>query len=338
MSDQRAWLDSAASWVRSRIMADGSAEDDSLAVDTRPTSSTAENSPAHIEPLHCGEMIGGLRLERLLTPGGSGAQVFVASEPKSGQGFAVKVFALSAVKSTGLGPTDHEIEAARSRFLRESSIAASLKHRDIVRVLNAGEERGHGYLVMDLLEGSNLIRYTRPDRLLPEPVALGIVARVASALAYAHAHGVIHRDIKPANVMVDLPRDRVTITDFGIASLAHTEHQRGDAVVGTPATMAPEQLLDAPVDGRADLYAVGVLLFQLLTGRLPFEGETIKDLAHAVVHDRPLRIADCRPELPSELSNLVAGLLEKAPRRRPGDGDMVARALLALSRRLQKSA
>lgn len=255
--------------------------------------------------------------------------VYVGIDPCTQDAFAIKTFALAQA-------LDVSLDDARHRFRRESRIAASLRHPDIVRVHAAGEEAGHAYLVMELLSGRNLARYTQAAQLLPEPVVLEIGARVAGALAYAHAHGVIHRDIKPANVMLDLTRHRVTLMDFGIATLADLEHQRGASVFGSPATMAPEQLIDAPVDARADLYALGVVMFQMLTGRLPFQGRTVERLAEAIVHEPALRLGTLRPDLPPSLGMLIDGLLEKSPARRPSNGDLVVRALRASVRELTR--
>ncbi len=320
----REWLDSAFTWVRSRI---SDAGEPGAAVE--PALPDLQPEPQALGP---GVMLGGLRLDRCMTGGGSGAQLFAAVDPASAQTFAVKVFDLSAIHRGA--------DEARKRFLHECGVAASLRHPDIVQVFRNGEEDGRAFLVMELLSGSNLTRYTKPSRLLPEPEVLRVGSRIAGALAYAHAHGVIHRDIKPANVMFDSRRNRVTITDFGIASLAHADHRPGrkSAVVGSPASMAPEQLTDGLIDGRADLYALGLLLYQMLAGRLPYEARTIPQLVDAIVHGRMQRLEQHRPDLPSQLCQLVDRLLDKLPSRRPDNADRVAQALLALSTRLATSA
>jgi serine/threonine-protein kinase len=324
-SMHREWLDSAFTWVRSRI-ADPGADPGVAAAEVPPDPAPAvEVDPPVLGP---GATLAGLRIERRIAEGASGAQLFAAVAPIGGQTFAMKVFDLKALPSGA--------DEAHKRFVHECGVAASLQHPDIVRVYGSGEEAGRAYLVMELLTGSNLTRYTKPPRLLPEPEVLRIGARVAGALAYAHAHGVIHRDIKPANVMFDAGRNRVTITDFGIASLAHADHRPGQrrAVIGSPASMAPEQLTDGQVDGRADLYALGLLLYQMLTGRLPYDAKTIPQLTDAIVHGRITRLADRRGDLPVQLYRLVDRLLDKLPSRRPDNADRVAQALQALSTRL----
>ncbi len=324
------WLDSAFTWVRSRV---SDVSDSGLLVSPAHTPAVTPapiDNPGPPRALGPGETIAGLRIDRHMASGASGAQLFAAVDPVTAQTYAVKAFDLTTMLP---GASD-----ARKRFLHECQVAASLRHPDIVRVYRIGEERGQAYLVMELLSGSNLSRYTKPARLLPEPMVLRISARIAGALAYAHAHGVIHRDIKPANVMFDARRDRVTITDFGIASLAHAEHPRGRKapVIGSPASMAPEQLTDGLVDGRSDLYSLGVLVYQMLAGRLPHEARTIPQLADAIVHGRVRRLVDARPDLPPDLSQLVDRLLDKAPSRRPDSADRVAQALLAMAGRLER--
>ncbi len=323
----REWLDSAFTWVRSRIGDTGEPGSPVGAVSSLPDEPEVPSTePLQVEP---GAVIAGLRIDRHLARGGSGALLFVATDLATGTRYAVKAFDLSRML-----PGADEV---RARFLHECRVAASLRHSDIVHVYRTGEERGLAFLVMELLSGSNLARYTRPDRLLPEPVVLRVGARIAGALAHAHAHGVIHRDIKPANVMFDATRDRVTITDFGIASLVHAEHQRGKALFGSPATMAPEQLTDALVDRRADVYALGVVLFQLLAGRLPYSATTVAQLQESIVHGKAMRLADVRADLPPQLCHLVDRMLEKTRSRRPDNADHVAHALGNLAARLSAS-
>src|SRR5688500_11242454 len=224
-------------------------------------------SPASLDPtapLPAGTPLGGYRIERLIGRGGVGA-LYLAVDPATEAPVAIKTIALGpdAERHAERGET-------RERFLREAAAASRLQHPDIVTVHGAGEHHGLGFIVMELVAGSDLSRYTRQARLLPEPVVLRIVARVADALAYAHTAGIVHRDVKPANVMVHLPTHQVKIADFGVARLADSARTRTGVTLGTPAFMSPEQLAGAPGDGRSDLYSLGVMLFQLLTGRLPY--------------------------------------------------------------------
>jgi serine/threonine-protein kinase len=159
---------------------------------------------------------------------------------------------------------------------------------------------------------------------------LGIAARVAEALCYAHQQHVVHRDIKPANIMLDLASDTVKVTDFGIARITDSSRTRTGLVLGTPSFMSPEQLAGRKVDGRTDLYSLGVMLFQLLTGVLPFRADSMAALMHKIANDDAPDIRTLRPELPPGLASLVAKSLRKRTEDRYQDGGQFARDLRAV--------
>jgi serine/threonine protein kinase len=280
-------------------------------------------SPLPAGALVPGTLLGGYRIERLIGRGAMGA-VYLATDPRNDAPVALKTLALAQEFD------DAEHDSARARFLQEAAAASRLQHPDIVTLYGAGEDRGIAYLAMEALAGADLSRYTRPSRLLPEPVVLRIVARVADALAYAHRQGVVHRDVKPANVMVDLPTHQVKVTDFGIARCTDAARTRTGLIIGTPAFMAPEQLAGEAPDAASDLYALGVMLFQLLTGRLPYEGESMGRLLQAIGSGPPLELHALRPALPAALAPLMQRLLAKRARERWRDGREVAAALLAV--------
>lgn len=256
---------------------------------------------------------------------GATSVVYRARDTRSGQRVALKTFALNrALDGDALAD-------ARARFLREAEAARRLRHPGIVSVLDAGEADGVAFLAMELLVGHDLSRHAKAGQLLPAPQVLSIAARVADALAYAHAQGVVHRDIKPANVIVDLAANRVWVTDFGIARIGDASHTRTGMLLGTPECMAPELLAGQGADSRSDLYSLGVLLFQLLCGRLPFVAAAMGALMKQVVNDPAPRLLDLRPDLPPALDALVAQLLAKAPTHRPPDCAALAHELRAIA-------
>ncbi len=267
---------------------------------------------------------GPYRLLRVLGRGATGV-VHLAVDSRTQQPVALKLL------SIGQGLSADEYAQARERFLAEAETARRLSHPDIVSVHGAGEQDGQAWLAMELLHGCDLGRYTHMSRLLPEALVLQFVERLARALAHAHANGVVHRDIKPANVMLDLPTRCLKLTDFGVAGLADLSRTRTGVVLGTPYYMAPEQLTGAPADARSDLYALGVLLFQLLSGRLPHEHASLGELLRAVATEPAPDVRALRPGVAPALAEVVAWALRKRPAQRPASGLDLADALAALT-------
>lgn len=276
-----------------------------------------KDAHASLQP---GQTLAGYRLIRRIGQGAHGA-VYLAQDPRGAMTVALKVVAL---------PSGLPAQAARDAFLRSAETARRLNHPGIVALYAAGVDGPLAWLAMEPVLGSDLARYTRPQRLLPEPLALRLAQRMAQALAYAHRQGVVHRDVKPANVLVDWPRDAVKLADFGLAR-ADDGVQTGTGIVpGSPAYMAPEQLAGAVPTPRSDLYALGVMLFQMLAGRLPHEGASMGELLRHVADEPVPDLHLLRPDLPAGVVGLVANLLAKRPAERPSDGDAVARELAAL--------
>lgn len=255
---------------------------------------------------------------------GAMGSVFAAREATSGRRIALKTMPLPGRADLG------KQRSERERFQRETDAAARLTHPDIVQVFDAGHDDEEAWIAMELVPGFDLSTRVAPGRLLEPSLVLRIGARVARALAYAHRQGVVHRDVKPANVMVDPARGRVKITDFGTAHLGDTSRTRTGVVLGTPSFMAPEQMAGSRVDGRADLYSLGVMLFQLLTGRLPFEADSMARLMSAIANDRAPDLLVLRPDLPVTLAGVIALALEKRPELRYADGDQMAEDLEAV--------
>jgi len=275
--------------------------------------------------------LGRYQIDRELGRGAMGA-VYLGHDPTIGRRVAIKTMAL-AREFDGA-----DLVEARGRFLREAETAGRLQHRDIVTIFDAGEDQDLAYIAMEYLQGRDLQGHTQPGRLLPVAHVLQIVARVADALAYAHSQGVVHRDVKPGNVMVEAATSTVKVTDFGIARITDSSRTRTGMVLGTPSYMSPEQMAGNRVDGRSDLYSLGVMLFQLLTGHLPHRAESMAKLMFEIANASAPDVRTLRPELPQTLADVVALALEKRPETRYGDGREMARDLRAVLALLEPDA
>jgi serine/threonine protein kinase len=288
----------------------------------------ARSNPLPHDRLSLGSRLGGVRIDRLLTRGAMGA-LYLAFAESDGAPLVVKAVPLGQ-------PGDPALTAAEVNFQREVSQAAQLRHPGIVTTYGAIVQGGMGYLAMELLAGTDLSRYTRPARLLPEALALEIGAKLAQALAHAHRAGIVHRDVKPANVMFDPATGAVKLTDFGLARAADAEATRSGVLLGSPAYMAPELLSGARADAASDLYALGVLLFELLTGHLPFVGASMGTLLRAMATQAPQTVHALRPDLPLEqaaaFDAVLAPVQARLPTDRERDGDAWASALQQVRR------
>lgn len=262
-------------------------------------------------------MLGRYRVEKELGKGAMGV-VYLGKDPKIGRVVAIKTLALSQEFS------GEDLVDARERFFREAETAGRLQHQNIVTIFDAGEEHDLAYIAMEFLKGRDLAEHCKQGHLLPVPVVLGIVARVADALAYAHKQNVVHRDIKPANIMYDRESDAVKVTDFGIARITDSSKTKTGLVLGTPSFMSPEQLAGKRVDGRSDLYSLGVMLFQMLAGVLPFRGDSMSELMYKIANEDAPDLYRIRPELPQILVDVVARALTKRPETRYQSGELFA--------------
>jgi serine/threonine-protein kinase len=262
-------------------------------------------------------MLGRYQVDKELGKGAMGV-VYLGKDPKIGRVVAIKTMALSQ-EFEGSELTD-----ARERFFREAETAGRLQHQNIVTIFDAGEEHDLAYIAMEFLKGRDLVEYCKGDRLLPVTTVVSIVARVAEALAYAHKQNVVHRDIKPANIMYELESDTVKVTDFGIARITDSSKTKTGMVLGTPSFMSPEQLAGKRVDGRSDLYSLGVMLYQMLTGVLPFRGESMAELMYKIANTEAADIRIVRSDLPQSLANVVALALNKQPETRYQTGEQFA--------------
>ena len=262
-------------------------------------------------------MLGRYQVEKELGKGAMGV-VYLGKDPKIGRVVAIKTMALSQEFA------GDELVDARERFFREAETAGRLQHQNIVTIFDAGEEHDLAYIAMEFLKGKDLADHCKGEHLLPVPVVLSIVARVAEALAYAHKQNVVHRDIKPANIMYEVQSDTVKVTDFGIARITDSSKTKTGLVLGTPSFMSPEQLAGKKVDGRSDLYSLGVMLFQMLAGVLPFRGDSMSELMYKIANEEAPDIRIIRSELSQNLADVVALSLSKRPETRYQTGDQFA--------------
>ena len=313
-------------WIGSRHAPRSSS---AAAVSTaRPSAPLAPSAlPAMPTPRPDRATLGRYRIERELGRGSMGT-VYLGHDPQIGRAVAIKTMALSREFEGS------ELAEARARFFREAEMAGRLRHPDIVTIFDASEDQGLAFIAMEFVAGHDLLCHTLPGRLLPVPMVLETLARVANALAHAHREGVVHRDVKPANVMIDPESGAVKVTDFGIARIADACRTRTGLVLGTPSFMSPEQMAGRRVDGRTDLYSLGVMLFQLLTGALPHRSESMAELMSQIVNDTAPDVRTLRPELPEALANVVALALEKRVEVRYADGRQMADDLLAVAQLL----
>jgi len=249
-------------------------------------------------------MLGRYQVEKELGKGAMGV-VYGGKDPKIGRVVAIKTMALSAEFEAD------ELTEAKERFFREAETAGRLTHPNIVTIYDAGEEHDLCYIAMEFLKGKDLVPYTKQPNLLPPDKVLYIIERVADALGYAHTMGIVHRDIKPANIMYEPESDTVKVTDFGIARITDSSKTKTGMVLGTPSYMSPEQLAGRKIDGRSDLFSLGVTLYQMLAGRLPFEGESMTQLMFAIANNPHPPIREFNTGLPEYVDALIEKALAK---------------------------
>jgi eukaryotic-like serine/threonine-protein kinase len=267
----------------------------------------ADPDLAYVKPRHARatRTLGRYEIERELGKGAMGT-VYLGRDPKINRVVAIKAIPLAQEFE------EDDLQEARARFFREAEMAGRLNHPAIVTVYDAGEDQGLAYIAMEYLRGTHMSHFTEAARILPFKNTMLLVARVADALYYAHRQNVVHRDIKPANIMFNPDTDELKITDFGIARLTDTSRTKTGIVLGTPSFMSPEQLEGRPLDGRSDQFALGVSLYQLLCGQLPFRAESMPRLMQKIATEPHASIRLVRPELPECIDPILTRALAKS--------------------------
>ncbi|MDQ5915199.1 MAG: eukaryotic-like serine/threonine-protein kinase [Pseudomonadota bacterium] len=265
-------------------------------------------------------MLGRYQVEKELGKGAMGV-VYLGRDPKINRVVAIKTMALSQEFDAD------ELVEVKERFFREAETAGRLNHPNIVTIFDAGEEHDLAYIAMEFLKGKDLVPQTKAAGLLPLPQVASVVARVAEALAYAHKNSVVHRDVKPANIMYEPESDQVKVTDFGIARITDSSKTKTGMVLGTPSYMSPEQLAGRKIDGRSDLFSLGVTLYQMVCGQLPFSGESMAQLMFKIANEPHTDILAVRPDVPACLAAIIDRALNKNVEQRYQSGDEMARDL-----------
>ena len=272
------------------------------------------------------KMIGRYEIVAELGRGAMGS-VFKATDPAVGRTVAIKTIHSAALQGA-------QSAEYRARFQREARASGVLAHPGIVPVFDVGEHEGAPFLVMEFVEGRTLADAMKKGERFTLDRVCEIGQQLAEALGYAHRQGVIHRDIKPANILLTSREvygaERPRIMDFGIAKLVASEITTTGQMLGTPSFMPPEQFTGAPIDGRADLFSLGVILYALATGEQPFPGETMTAVSYKVVYTEPIPPAKLNPAVPARLEAVILKCLAKSPADRYQTGEELAQDLAAM--------
>ena len=249
---------------------------------------------------------------------GSTGMVYLSHDPYYRRDVAIKVYNIEE------DADPNRASVSRKMFFNEAHMVGMLQHPNIMPIYDAGEEDGKYYVVTEHIQGARtLAAYCRPDNLLRIDDVVEIVYKCAKALHYSHGRGVIHRDIKPSNVMLTIDND-VRIIDFGIAIVSDSEVSRIEGIAGSPSYMSPEQVQSEDLTPRSDLYSLGAVMYELLTGFRPFRADNLSKLLHQIVYATPPPIHTYRDDLPEELEQVVAMTMQKLPGKRTPNGNAMA--------------
>ena len=264
-------------------------------------------------------------IKGLIGRGGMG-QVYRGFDAKLDRDIAIKV----------LHPSRAQDEVSKKRFLRESKTAASINHPSIVTIYQIGEHDRLPYIAMQLINGPNLSEYrSQQGGLIPIPEAVRIGREISEGLAAAHEKDLVHRDIKPDNILLEEPNQHVRIIDFGLAHEAGDQEGRltiDNAVIGTPAYMSPERIGTDEVNAKSDLFGLGVILYEMISGKLPFDGKSMVSILAAISRGKPTAIDMLVPDMPQDLADLIMQLLSSERDKRPADANEVAERLESIEK------
>ena len=277
------------------------------------------------------EKLGRYQIREIIGEGAM-ARVFKGYDPEIDREIAIKLL------KSQLADDDQY----RLRFLREAKGAGTLSHPNIVTIYDVGVDGKHPYIAMELVDGMTLTDLIRSGQATSTRDVVEIGIQLTRALDYAHKKGIIHRDIKPGNIMLVSNSNQVKVTDFGIcridgADSELTQHTQLGDVLGTPNYMSPEQVLGQKVDSRSDLFSVGVVLYKLVTGALPFEGDSIISVAMKITQTDPPTVEKLRPDVPLSLRRVIERSLRKQPEKRFQTGEEFAQALIGVARELKEA-
>jgi serine/threonine protein kinase len=263
---------------------------------------------------------------------GSTGHVYLSHDPYFRRDVAIKVYDLEPDEDA------QRARIARKMFFNEAHMVGMLQHPNILPIYDAGEEDGRYYVVMEHIQGARtLSAYCRPDNLLRVDDVVKIIYKCAQALHYAHKRGVIHRDIKPSNVMLTIDND-VRVIDFGIAILKDSDMSRIEGIAGSPSYMSPEQVQSDEITPASDLYSLGAVMYELLTGFRPFRASTLSRLLNQLVYATPPPIHTLRAGMPEELEDIVSVALQKQPHERYATGGDLAARLTRVFQSLREQA
>jgi serine/threonine protein kinase len=265
------------------------------------------------------DTIGRYEIVRELGRGAMGV-VYLALDPLINREVAVKTL---RYQDSDMG----ESAESRARFFSEARAIGKLSHPNIVNVYDVGEHKGTAYIAMEFLDGTDLIPYCEKNKLLPLPDVIRIISTAAIALGYAHKNSIVHRDVKPGNIRI-LKNGDIKVIDFGIARVMEPSKTSTGSIVGSPSYMSPEQINGQPLDGRSDLFSLGVIFYELLTGEKPFKGQNFTSLLLQITTSSPIPIRSLVPDIPDACEQILEKALNKDKNQRYQTGRGFADDLL----------